>query len=353
MRNLETMTTNPRYAGGSLDVPVAEDLTPGEAAVLGMEGFEKPAVVLLEDQRRLGRLRWVLPAEAPLGWPEIGNVAALNEHRHRYPSRPLTVLQLDRAEVLGLIGKLEANTEAESAICSTLASSIAMATVRVRVIGAILTAFENYQDGDLATVTVAKGSWVYRPDELLAVDAGSIKRALMRDLRRTAVSLHLDPLVGFLHGEYEPTTGVYVLHWHLMTTAAKAALLAEALRGLPNAYEPTDLVKRPIRVSRVGDRVGQATYMLKSFWPQRAIRTVDGEAKRDRGYHRICEPWSSIYLLWLDRHRLLDLTVATGTWSRRKGGSEAWEAFSLMVEGQGRKGASGADLRRGMGSWGR
>ena len=127
-----------------------------------------------------------------------------------------------------------------------------------------------------------------------------------------------------------------------MTTQEKAAALATALRGLPNAYVPTDSREAPDpHVSKVGDRVGQATYMLKSFWPQRALRLTENGWKRDRDYHRVCEPWSSIYLLWLDRHRLLDLTVATGTWSRRKGGSEGWKAFSLMVEGVGDEKGSG------------
>lgn len=340
MHNLDT-TTSPRYAGVSLRAPAAEELKPGEVAVLGMNGFETPAAVLEEDRLRLLHVRWLTPTPPPLGWPDIGNVAALNEHRLRYPSRPLAVPQLDRNEVLGLIHKFEANVEAERQIAASTASSIAMRTIRLEVIGTLLTALDDYADQDLATVTVAKGSWVYTPEELLAVDAATIKRAFMRDLKRTGVTLHPSPLVGFLHGEFEPTTGVYVVHWHLMTTKEKAAALATMLRGLPDAYAPTELVKRPIRVSKVGDRVGQATYMLKSFWPQRALRLTANGWKRDRDYDRICEPWSSIYLLWLNRHRLLDLTVATGTWSRRKGGSEGWKAFSLKVEGVGDEMGSG------------
>ena len=339
MRNLET-TTSPRYAGGSLRAPVAKEATPGEAAVLGMNRFETAAAALKEDQLRLGYLRWLTPAEPPLGWPEIGNVAALNEHRLRYTSRPLAVPQLDGNEVAGLVHKLEANVEAESAIYPTVASSAAMRGIRIKVIGALLDAVAELGDDELKVVTVVKPTWAMTPSELLRTDARAIKFQFVADLKRTGVSALSDPFVAFLHGEFDPTKGLYLLHYHCVTTPRKAALLKKRLGALA-AYKATGLVRRPIRSPRVGDRVWQLTYLLKALWPNRAVRLTANGWKRDRGYHRIREPWSSIYLLWLDRHRLLDLTVATGTWSRRKGGSEGWKAFSLMVEGVGDEKGSG------------
>ena len=333
MRDVVT-TTSPRYAGGSLRAPAAEVLSPGEAAVLSMEGFETPAVAQAEDQLRLARLQWSLPVVPPLGWTQLGSILELQDHRQRYPSNPLAVPPLDRVEVLALNRKLEANVEAGAAVFSTLASSIAMREIRLSVTGALLDAVSDFDDAGLKVVTVVKPSWALTPSELLRTDAQKLKLQFVQDLKRTGVSPMPDPFVAFLHGEFEPTNGLYIPHFHCVTTPAKATRLKQRL-GTLVSYEADDTVLRPIRSPKVGDRVRQLTYLLKAFWPQRALRLTANGWKRDHHRRRVSEPWSSIYLLWLDRHRLLDLTVSNGTWSRRKGGSAAWKAFSLMVEGVG------------------
>jgi hypothetical protein len=57
-----------------------------------------------------------------------------------------------------------------------------------------------------------------------------------------------------------------------VTTADKAA----ALHGLKDisGYEPTRTGAAPVRCEKVRDRPHQLTYMLKSFWPSRAVRKV-------------------------------------------------------------------------------
>ncbi len=142
--------------------------------------------------------------------------------------------------------------------------------------------------------------------------------------------------MAFLHGEWEPTSGVYVLHYHLVTTRAKATILAKKLRDLKHAYRPQGIVKRPIRISKMRNRVAQVTYLLKRYWPSRPILMIDGRERRCRRTMRVGEPYSSAYLVWLDQQPLIDLTVMNGTWSKRKGGSVAWKPFYVLVTGRGK-----------------
>ena len=99
--------------------------------------------------------------------------------------------------------------------------------------------------------------------------------------------------------------------------------MATKLRGLKRWYRAKGIVKRPIRVSKLKNRVGQMTYLLKRYWPARPMVMIDGRERRVRRTMRIAEPYSSAYLLWLDRQSLLDLTAMNDCWSKRKGGSEA------------------------------
>ena len=140
------------------------------------------------------------------------------------------------------------------------------------------------------------------------------------------------PFICFLHGEFEPTSGVYQLHFHGVTTADKAAALhrLKAIAG----YERTRTGAAPVRCEQVNDRPHQFTYMLKSYWPSRAVRLVDGERKRDRKGGRIPEPFHTQVLLWLDRQKLADMTLMNECWSPRKGGTPAMRSLYLLVQGR-------------------
>ena len=225
-----------------------------------------------------------------------------------------------------------------------------MRLIRIKVLGALHDALASYTDDELRTVTVVKPSWRYTPEELVNLSARSLKTQFEGDLKRTGTYQFPGPLVAFLHGEWEPTHGVYVLHYHIVTTPAKAAYMLAEFRKLTATFGATEYVLRPLRFSKVRDRTGQLTYLLKRYWPQRALRWGDGKWKRDRRFHRISEPYASAYLLWLARHRLLDLTIMNDTWSMKRGGSAEWKRFYLLVAEHGRTKPTSGGWR---GVWGR
>ena len=113
-----------------------------------------------------------------------------------------------------------------------LASSIYMRQLRLSVIGAILQAVDPYADADLRLVTVISKQWRYDANSLNKVSAAAIKRQFRTHLERNGVFAIPGFLIGFLHGEFEPTSGKYQLHHHMLTTPQKADALAQLIGTL-------------------------------------------------------------------------------------------------------------------------
>jgi len=62
------------------------------------------------------------------------------------------------------------------------------------------------------------------------------------------------------------------------------------------------------------------TYIFQSYWPVRAIfQDGQGQWSKQAKKRRISEPYHSLYLLWLDRWSLKDLTLLLGIEVRKKG----------------------------------
>ena len=318
------MTTSPRHAGASSRAQVAEQSSSGAHMVLTADNFETEADSIKEDEARRRALQNYMPIVGPVGWTNIGYV--FTQAKAFVAGRRLP--RLDRRRALALMRRLDSDAHNKP---TTLASAVAMRIIRVELIGALIDALADLPDEKLCTVTAVKPAWVFTPDKLAIVSAHQIKHAFKEDLRRAGADTTDGPFVGFLHGEYEPTSGVFVLHFHCVTTRKKAALVVRRLRKLKRTYRPGGVVKRPIRISKMDNRVGQLTYLLKRFWPSRPIITIDGKERRCRRPMRVPEPYSSVYLLWLDQQSLIELTVMNDTWSKRKGGSGGWKAFCLIV----------------------
>ena len=216
----------------------------------------------------------------------------------------------------------------------TLASSLRMRTIRLELGRALLDAFADYLDADLRTVTVIYRGWSYTPAELDAVTAAQVKAQFRRHLERAGVLKMPGPLFSVLHGEFEPRSGRYILHYHLTTTTAKAAALKSGLTSTKiRGYAKTATGSAPVRRSRVGNRVGQLTYLAKSYWPSRPVIQIEGMSTRLRDHHRIPEPYGTQVLLWLDRQTFSDLVVTHDCWSRRSGGTAAMKQLCLFAAG--------------------
>ncbi|MES0090087.1 hypothetical protein [Mesorhizobium sp. M0030] len=190
----------------------------------------------------------------------------------------------------------------------TLSSFLYMRQVRLNVVAALLSAMARFSNDKLRTVTVINRKWRFTGRQLRKVTAAQIKRQFRTHLQRAAILDEPGFLVAFLHGEYEPTTGVFQLHFHLLTTTDKAVFLLKNLRGRLG-YKKTATGAVPIKRRKVRDRPEQFSYLLKSFWPARPVVEIRGQMKRVRGVRRIKGIQHTNYLLWLDRTDFSDILL--------------------------------------------
>ena len=63
----------------------------------------------------------------------------------------------------------------------------------------------------------------------------------------------------------------------------------------------------------------QLTYLLKSFWPEKSMRSGGSGEHRDRDGQRIRNPFHTQHLLWLDRQRFTDIAIFSGCRLLRSG----------------------------------
>ena len=322
IRTARHRRTRPKSCNWAPVDPVANAALP--------DAFETEEKSRQEDRLRARHIRRVLNRPGPTTWLNIKDRLWLVKQSPRAVAPPL-----DRDAAHDLANRLEAGV-ASGFPTMTLASALRMRTIRLGLGRALLDAFEQYPNADLRTVTVIYAGWSYTPADLDRVSAAMLKAQFRRHLERAGVLKSPGPLFAVLHGEFEPASGRYQIHFHLVTTAAKAAALkagltAKKIRG----YTKTATGSVPVRRSRIGDRVGQLLYLAKAYWPAKATILIDGKATRLRNHHRIPEPFSTQVLLWLDRQKFGDLVLTHDCWSRRTGGTLAMKRLCLFVAGAG------------------
>jgi hypothetical protein len=300
-----------------------------DTSFASVEWFETVADSAREDKRRIKAINYSLPLNGAPDWVDCKVKRAVWQLKYRVHVLHLPPPSIDDDAAHSLLEKLQSNV-AEESFEPTLASSLSMRRTRKKVIGALLRALEHIPDADLRTFTVLNRNWVFTPQQLNSISASTLKNRFRTHLERAGVLEIPGFFVAFLHGEFEPSAGVYVIHFHGVSTAEKA----EALRGLKNqpGYVRSDTGAAPIKIQRVNDRVPQFTYLLKSYWPQKAVRRCsDGEERRDRRGSRIPGLFQTQYLIWLDQQSLGDMTILSDAWSRRNGGSPAMRELYLSI----------------------
>lgn len=293
--------------------------------------FETEGESRIEDRLRARHLRRVLSTPNPTSWMNLKDRlwVAKNYVPGIYPPR------IDYAAADDLAAKLEAG--ASSAFPpATMASSLWMRTLRISLNRHLLDAFADFPDAELRTVTVIYADWAFTPANLDTVTAKRLTAQFRQHLNRAGVSAIPGPLFAVLHGEYESQGGDYQIHFHVLTTAAKAAAMKTGLR-VPRigGYTKTATGASPVRCSQVCDRVRQFSYLGKAYWPGKPVVIIDGKPKRLRDHHRIPEPFATQVHLWLDRQRFDDLVLMQGCWSPRKKGTRAMKSLYLYVKGVG------------------
>ncbi|MHC2018956.1 hypothetical protein [Methylobacterium sp. CM6247] len=293
------------------------------------DNFETEAAMVQEDRLRARHARRVLNRPGPTNWVNLNDRVWLAKQQ----SSGVFATKLDGNAIEALISKLVSGV-ATGQPALTLASALRMRAIRMALGRAKLDAFAEYHDNDLRTVTVIYSGWAYTPATLDGVTASQIKAQFTQHLIRAGVTAIPGPLFAMLHGEFEASSGVFQLHFHIITTKAKAVALLR-LPKVVKGYTKTATGARPVRCSLVGNRIRQFTYLAKAFWPGKPVVLINGVPKRVHGYRRIPEPFGTQVLLWLDRQRLADLIVMNGCWSPRKGGTPAMRRLYLLAQGGG------------------
>lgn len=303
----------------------ADDVQTSDGEGLQPDGFETEYHALVEDRQRAKRMCKAATPTGPTNWLNLNARCWVISQRPRH----LKAANIDKAAARALSARLTTGVTTGRPLLS-LASSMSMRSLRARLIDTAMTAFESYEDGDLATFTVLNVKWVYDCSNFDSASAARIAKQFRTHLIRLGVFDVPGPFIAFLHGEFEPASGTYTLHFHGLTTIAKAEAL-KRLSGMQGYYR-TATGAQPIRCEKVRNRRKQVSYLLKAYWPMKALRFVGGVRKRDRRHHRIPEPYATQALLWLDRHRLRDLTVMNECWSPRNGGTQAMRALYLLIQ---------------------
>jgi hypothetical protein len=203
----------------------------------------------------------------------------------------------------------------------TLASSRYLREVRIRLSAAAqkLLLDCRWHPLETSTFAVIPRTWEFEPANFDDADARKLLDAFRADLNRCGAKKADGFLICFLHGEFEPEAGIYVLHVHGIVAGGMIGVL-DALRRTKNYRCNTQghltgssRVKTRIQISRklLTDLPYTLIYPLKTYWPSKRIGPV-GEnkvIKRQRQHHRIAEPYHSQVLLWLDQWSLPDITL--------------------------------------------
>ena len=278
-------------------------------ALHNSHGFESEESAFAEDEKRSKRL--LASTRYGSGWTSNAFARGKQQIRNWVTGNGWDFPTTPADEAIPLSDKLRLSfTTGRNQ--QTLASSYTFRQARIGWAGATLELFSAYADADLKTFTIMHPAWVVPAADLESVTAQSLIAKLRADLRTIKLGAIPGPLVAWIHCEFDPITKVFIFHFHGMTTETKAIALQKGL-GRNLGYVKTRSGASAIRTVRIFDRVRQVSYLMKSFWPQKAFREVSpGKFKRDRKGSRIIEPYGSMALLWLHRHQPTDVAFRHG-----------------------------------------
>lgn len=160
-------------------------------------------------------------------------------------------LNIDLEAALHLADRLEAATETLIA-APTLASALDMRDRRLQLAARLLELIENQPElQPQMTFTAIHSTWGFSASGLMAVNAGQINNQFRTHLNRAKVTKASGYLFAYLHGEFEPSSRQFQLHFHGLCAGEKA----QALHQLRNrqGFVRTDTIYRPIVIKPLED----------------------------------------------------------------------------------------------------
>lgn len=253
--------------------------------------------------RLMGGLRQIFESRANARDEDLYRVKALTKVAAQFSN-------IDSTAALDLAHRLASSRSSDR---RTLASKRYMRRFRVRLIGALwpLVADGPWTPSETSSFTAIPRGWNCSPEALETADPKKLLARFRSQLNRAGAKDANGFLIAHLHGEFEPQGRVYQLHVHGIAAGEMIAVI-DRLRKTPS-YTSDGLVRGRMHISRkpLKDIPYPLGYPFKSYWPSRRIGTVghEGLIKRQRGHHRIPEPYHTQVLLWLDRWSASDLTL--------------------------------------------
>lgn len=223
-------------------------------------------------------------------------------------------------EAIGLANKLAQGAETHVP-SPTLASSLFMRSVRIRVIGNLWPLVENEALGFAATATLRPmGMWV-PSSELHGFQPHVVNRRLKADIYRADIHKLKGYMLVGLHSEFDVNRGGYDFHYHIVAGGEMADAI-DALRDVgrfsSGRIQPHEAgLPESARIIRSRDPLYNLpeplTYVLQSSHPHRPTTlNSDGSRTRSNRRYRIPEPHHTQWLLWMNRLRTSDLLFCVG-----------------------------------------
>ena len=203
---------------------------------------------------------------------------------------------------------------------STLASHRYFRDLRIRFTGAMLQLVDSVGVENVVRVDIIKPGLERDLEGLMAEHPARAMNEMRTDFIRAGMSNCDGFLLGAYHNEFDPLYQGFQGHGHFLVGGEYIPAL-QKLRGF-KAYQPTERVKRPIRVNKNLTNLPHAlSYILKSYWPSRPMLPLGsgGRLKRPRSGQRLPEPYHTQVLMWFDQFDLSDLCLLMGVRLGRDG----------------------------------
>lgn len=220
-------------------------------------------------------------------------------------------------EARRLIDRLESDASGDGD-SGSLASMVSMRPLRISFAYAVVEVLEEQPDEPVSVVTLLPGGCNFVVPTLKGVKPKRLLEILRADLNRCGAKAAGGWLIVGLHGEFDPVSALYRLHFHAVVAGEMIQLVGRLRklrkyqskrRGPGKLRMATD---KPIKISRkpITNLPTTVAYVLQSFWPARSIVQLnDGVERKQRTKQRIPSPYHTEVLLWLDQWTLQDMVL--------------------------------------------
>ena len=196
----------------------------------------------------------------------------------------------------------------------TLASKAAFRRIRIPWVRHVETLVQACAGYRMSFATLLPRSLELPGDGLDGFDPAAAKNALRSYLVRRGIAKCNGWLIAGLHGEYDSIRKVWRIHWHLLV-CGDAILIVDGLRNEPDFKSIRGETPR-VRMTRepLTDIPRIASYLLQSWWPNRPKGIfADNLAEGRTSFRsRLPREQETIWLLWIDKLKLSDLTLLIG-----------------------------------------